>query len=165
MGQTRCLYPGSFDPVTNGHLDIITRASKLFDEVVVAVLRHIGKQGAFPFDERVALLQKACADIPNVRVISFEGLTVDLARHMGIRVLVRGVRGAADVENEMTMARANRVLMPSLETLLIPATPEKETISSSFVREIASFGGDISSFVPASVLEDVKAHFASANHH
>ena len=163
MGRTKCLYPGSFDPVTNGHLDIITRASGLFDEVVVAVLRHIGKQGAFPVSERVALLKKACAALPNVRVIAFEGLTVDLARDMDIRVLIRGVRGASDVENEMTMARANRVLSPNLETLLIPAAPERETIRSSFVREIASFGGDIAPFVPASVLDDIRARFAARN--
>lgn len=159
MAQRKCLYPGSFDPVTNGHMDIIARAAFLFDEVYVAVLRHVGKTGCFTVPERLAMLKSACAGLDNVHIISFEGLTVDLAREMGIHVLIRGVRGASDVENEMTMARANRTLMPTLETLLLPATPERETISSTLVREIALFGGDISAFVPPVVQAAMVKHF------
>lgn len=162
MGETRCLYPGSFDPVTNGHLDVIKRAASLFDEVIVAVMINAGKHGCFPEAQRVELLKKVCAQFPNVRVLSFRGLTVELAQKLGARVLIRGVRGASDVENEMMMARANRMLSPNIETLFLPASPGQETISSSFVREIAGFGGDISAFVPAEVLGDIKRHFDSA---
>ncbi len=151
-----CLYPGSFDPVTNGHMDIILRASALFDEVIVAVMVNANKHGTFSIAQRVEMLKTACSGISNVRVIEFAGLTAELARKMDARVLIRGVRGASDVENEMMMARANRVLMPQLETLLLPASPEHETISSSLVREIAGFGGDISAFVPECVLKDIR---------
>ncbi len=159
MGERKCLYPGSFDPVTNGHMDIIERASKLFDEVIVAVMVNIAKKGCFSVEERVELLKKACAGLSNVRIISFSGLTVQLAHEMDAHIMVRGVRNMADMDSELTLARANRAVAPDIETLLLPASPDKEVISASIVREIASFGGDISPFVPSAVVKAVTEHF------
>ena len=161
MRTSKCLYPGSFDPVTYGHLDIIQRAAKLFEQVYVGVLYNPEKIGCFSVEQRVEMLKKACAMIPNVQVISYGGLLVDLARDMGISAVVRGVRGVRDLENETDMARINHRLNPQLETLFLPASPEKGEISSSMVRQLAHFGADISAYVPDSVLPDVLAAFTN----
>jgi pantetheine-phosphate adenylyltransferase len=159
MRQSACLYPGSFDPVTLGHLDIITRAAGIFERVVVGVLVNAEKKGAFPMEERVAMLKKAAADLPQVEVLPFSGLTVDLCRQLDIRVLVRGLRGPGDLESEMRMAKVNGLLLPGLETVFLPSAGGMEALSSSLVREIASLGGDISALVPRSVLPDILSHY------
>ena len=159
MGESRCLYPGSFDPVTLGHLDVIRRAAAMFDTVVVGVLHNPEKQGLFPVEKRVEMLEKACAGIPGVRVMAYGGLLARLTRELDIRVVVRGVRGAADLESETAMARINRRLNPDLETVFLPASPGKEEISASMVRQLAAFGADLSAFVPPQTLPDVLAAF------
>ena len=159
MGNSRCLYPGSFDPVTRGHLDIIRRAARIFDEVVVGVLHNPDKQGCFPVPKRVEMLKKACRDIPNVRVISYGGLLAQCTKELGISVVVRGVRGVADLESETTMARINGQLNPGLETVFLPASPENNEISASMVRQLASFGANLAPYVPEQVLPDILAAF------
>ena len=159
MKASRCLYPGSFDPVTLGHLDVIRRAAAVFDTVVVGVLHNPEKKGCFSVEQRVDMLQRACQGIPNVQVISYGGLLAQLTRETGISVVVRGVRGVADLESETAMARINHQLNPALETLFLPASPELGEISASMVRQLAQFGADISPFVPAQALPDVAAAF------
>ncbi|HIQ71196.1 MAG TPA: pantetheine-phosphate adenylyltransferase [Candidatus Onthenecus intestinigallinarum] len=151
------LYPGSFDPITVGHLDIIERAARLYDDVVVAVLHNPKKQGAFPVQTRLALIERACAHLPNVRAEFFEGLLVDYARQVGASVVLRGLRAVSDFEYEFQMAQMNRRLCPGVETLFMMTRPEHAYISSSGVREIATFGGDVSAFVPPCILNDVQA--------
>ena len=163
MSMSVCLYPGSFDPVTLGHLDIIRRAARNWDRVVVGVLYNPEKQGCFPVEKRVEMLKKACAGIPHVQVISFGGLLASLTRETGLRVVVRGVRGAADLESETVMARINRQLDPGLETLFLPAAPDKTEISASMVRQLALFGADLTPYVPSQVLPDILAAFTKMN--
>lgn len=156
-----CLYPGSFDPVTLGHMDMIRRASKLFDSVIVGVLYNPDKQGCFPPEKRVEMLEKACRGIPNARVIRYGGLLAELTKEMGVSVVIRGIRGGADLESEMTMARINRQLNPDLETLFLPADPACQEISASMVRQLALFGADLTPFVPQEALPDILAAFDS----
>ena len=152
----RMMYPGSFDPVTRGHLDIITRASALCDELIVAVLHNPDKRGAIPVKARVALLQKACAHLPSVRVAARGGLTVDCAKEFGADCLVRGVRPLGDFETEYSMAQMNRML-GGVETLLMTTSEDVAGISSSIVRQIAAFGGSIDGMVPEGLAQDVAA--------
>lgn len=152
----RMMYPGSFDPVTRGHLDIITRASALCGELIVAVLHNPDKRGAIPVKARVALLQKACAHLPNVRVVARGGLTVDCAKEFGADCLVRGVRPLGDFETEYGMAQVNRRL-GGVETLLMTTGEAYAGISSSIVRQIAAFGGDIESLVPEGLAGEIRA--------
>lgn len=159
MGETRCLYPGSFDPVTVGHLDIITRAARMFDEVVVGVLHNPEKQGCFPVETRVELLQKACRGLKNVRVTAYGGLLAQFTKDENIRVVVRGVRTVADLESETAMARINQHLNPDLETIFLPAAPGLGEVSASMVRQLAQFGADISAYVPAQALPDIERAF------
>lgn len=159
MNNSCCLYPGSFDPPTLGHLDIIRRAARVFDRVVVGVLHNPDKQGCFPVERRVDMLRRVCAGIPQVQVISYGGLLAQLTREMGISVVVRGVRGVADLESEAVMARINHQLNPALETLFLPASPETADISASMVRQLASFGADLSPYVPPEALPDILAAF------
>ena len=161
-GDHCCLYPGSFDPVTLGHLDIIRRAAAIFDTVVVGVLHNPDKQGLFSAGQRVDMLERACAEIPNVKIIAWPGLLAQLTRDTGIRVVVRGVRNAADLDSETTMAHINGRLDPGLETLFLPASPEHADVSASMVRQLASFGADISSYVPSQVLPDILAAFSKS---
>lgn len=159
MKASRCLYPGSFDPVTLGHLDVIRRAAAIFDTVVVGVLHNPEKKGCFSVEQRVDMLQRACQGIPNVQVISYGGLLAQLTRETGISVVVRGVRGVADLESETAMARINRQLNPALETLFLPASPEMGEISASMVRQLAAFGADLSAYVPQETLPVIQAAF------
>ena len=159
MNKSRCLYPGSFDPVTLGHLDIIRRAAAIFETVVVGVLHNPEKKGCFPVEQRMEMLRRACADIPNVQVISYGGLLAQLTRETGISVVVRGVRGVSDLESETVMARINRQLNPALETLFLPASPETGEISASMVRQLAAFGADLSAYVPKEALPVIQAAF------
>ncbi|MBE5772272.1 MAG: pantetheine-phosphate adenylyltransferase [Clostridia bacterium] len=162
MGERICLYPGSFDPVTRGHMDIIARAANIFDQVVVGVLHNPDKRGCFPVEKRVEMLRKACAKLENVRIIAYGGLLAQLTREENIRVVVRGVRGVADLESETMMARINHQLNPDLETIFLPASPENGEISASMVRQLAAFGADLSAYVPSEVLPDILAAFAQS---
>jgi pantetheine-phosphate adenylyltransferase len=139
--------PGSFDPVTNGHVDVINRAAALYDELVVAVLVNPGKAGFFPVEERMELLRESVAHLTNVRVDSFQGLLVDYCGANDIPVIVKGLRAVSDFEYELQMAQMNRELA-SIETLFVPTAPQVGHLSSSLVKQIATFGGDVSRLVP-----------------
>lgn len=149
----RVIYPGTFDPITNGHLDLIERASQLFDEVVVGVAFSPSKRPMFELDERVALVQEviAHAQLSNVTVAGFSGLLVDFARDHNATVLVRGLRAVSDFEYEFQLANMNRRLMPELESVFLTPAEENSFISSTLVKEVAIHGGDISQFVPDAV--------------
>ena len=155
MSRAICLYAGSFDPVTNGHLSLIRRAASRFDRVFVAVMRNPAKQGAFTVGERLAMLAEVCAPYGNVRVLAGEGLTAALAAQLNANVLLRGVRGMQDLESELTMARVNRRLNPGLETIFLPPEEGCEDVSSSLVRELASLGADFSAYVPPQVRDKI----------
>jgi pantetheine-phosphate adenylyltransferase len=149
MGLT-ALCPGTFDPVTNGHLDIIGRASQTFEAVVVGTLENPSKQSMFTLEERVGMLKEACADMPNVTVVSFRGLLVDFAREQGDAVIVKGLRAVSDYEYEIQMAQMNHRLS-GVETLFMPTSPKWSFLSSSLVKEVAQLGGDVSALVPVHV--------------
>jgi pantetheine-phosphate adenylyltransferase len=151
----RCVCPGSFDPVTNGHLDVIARASNLYDEVVVAVLVNTAKQGLFSTDERMDLLRQCTEQFGNVVVESFRGLLVDFCRQRQIAVAVKGLRAVSDFEYELQMAQLNNRLS-GLETLFVTTAPECSFLSSSMVKEVAALGGDITGLVPAPVQEALR---------
>lgn len=142
--------PGSFDPVTNGHLDVFRRASALFDTVTVAVLTNRRKAGMFTVDERIEMIRECVADLDNVVVDSFEGLLVDFCRDRGIRTIVKGLRAVSDFDYELQMAQANYSLS-GIETLFISTNPSYGYLSSSLIKEIAAFGGDVSAMVPDSI--------------
>ena len=146
MGLT-ALCPGTFDPVTNGHLDIIGRAAETFDAVVVGALENPSKQPMFSLEERVAMLKEACSDMPGVSVVSFRGLLVDFARTQSVGVIVKGLRAVSDYEYEIQMAQMNHRLA-GVETLLMPTNPSWSFLSSSLVKEVAKLGGDVAGLVP-----------------
>jgi pantetheine-phosphate adenylyltransferase len=148
----RAVCPGSFDPVTRGHLDIIGRAAQLFDEVVVAVGRNPGKNALFQPDERVSMLVEACSAWPGVSVTLFDGLLVDFCRAVGVPVIVKGARSEADFGYELPMAHMNRALT-GVDTVLLPSAPEWSFVSSSLVREVALLGGDVGQFLPPGIAE------------
>lgn len=157
----RALYPGSFDPVTNGHLDVLTRACRLFDEVIVAVAHNSTKQALFSATRRMELLQTATNSLTNARVVQFEGLLVDFAEEQGVRAIIRGLRAVSDFEFEFQMALMNRSLAPRLETLFLMPSEETTYLSSRMVKEVARLGGDIARFVPPCVKEALERAFAS----
>jgi pantetheine-phosphate adenylyltransferase len=146
------VFPGSFDPVTNGHVDIVSRAAGLFDEVVVGVLVNESKRGAFPVEERIAMLDEAVAEarLGNVRTVAFEGLLVDFCRAQEAAVIVKGLRASTDFDYELPMAQMNRSLS-GVDTLLLPTSARWSFVSSSLVKEVSRFGGDVSGLVPAGV--------------
>jgi len=148
----RVLCPGSFDPVTNGHLDIISRAARLYDEVVVAVFVNQSKSSMFSVDERREMLLEATAGYGNVQIDTFEGLVVDYCRSHDIPVIVKGMRAVSDFDYELQMAQMNRGLA-GVDTLFMPTNPEYSFLASSLVKEIAKWGGDVSALVPAHVLK------------
>ncbi|HAV22180.1 MAG: pantetheine-phosphate adenylyltransferase [Ignavibacteria bacterium GWA2_55_11] len=150
------VYPGTFDPITNGHLDILDRAVKLFDKVVISVARNSSKSPLFTDDERLALLQKAVRQHANVEIDSFQGLLVDYARAKKATAIVRGLRVISDFEYEFQMALTNRRLHEEVETVFLMPNEKYTYLSSSIVREIARLGGDVSDFVPKVVLEALK---------
>jgi pantetheine-phosphate adenylyltransferase len=154
-----CVYPGSFDPVTLGHIDLIRRASKLFPQVMVAVLNNPDKHNLFTVEQRIAMLTKACEGLDNVRIDSFGGLLVDYMRKTGAEIVIRGLRAVTDFESEFQMAQVNRQIAPEIETLFLMTSPDYAYISSSAVRQIAAFGGDISTLVPECILQDVVRAF------
>ena len=155
--------PGSFDPVTAGHLDIIRRASKIFDHVVIAVGANLRKKPVLPAVERARLIEKVTADIENVSVELMEGLLVDFAREQGAQVIVKGLRAVSDFESEFEQAQLNRTMFPELETVFIMASSEHSFLSSSAVREIASFGGDVRGLVPDGILETVREIYSGSD--
>lgn len=158
----RAIYAGSFDPVTNGHLDVIERAAKLCEEVIVAVAFNPEKRGLFTPDERVEMLKVAAASLPNVRVTSFHGLLVDFARNQEASAVIRGIRAVSDFEFEFQMALMNRRLEPKLETLFLMPKEEFSYVSSRLVKEVASLGGDITHFVPPVAAAALREKYSSA---
>lgn len=153
------VYPGTFDPVTNGHSDLIARASRLFDQVVVAVARDSAKQPTFGIEERVELVQSVCGQMPNVKVMPFSGLLVDFARSARVHVIMRGLRAVSDFEYEFQLAGMNRRMAPEIETLFLTPAEQYAYISSSLVKQIARLGGDVSAFVPETVHAALQKRF------
>ncbi|MBL1376138.1 pantetheine-phosphate adenylyltransferase [Zobellella iuensis] len=151
----RVIYPGTFDPITNGHLDLIERASRLFNKVIVGVAFSPSKRPMFSLDERVELVKEVTGQLGNVTVVGFSGLLVDFARAHRAGVLIRGLRAVSDFEYEFQLANMNRRLMPELESVFLTPAEENSFISSTLVKEVAIHGGDISQFVPAAVAEAV----------
>lgn len=157
--MVKAVYPGSFDPVTYGHLDIIERASKVVDELIVAVLVNSGKNPLFSMEERVEMLKEATREFSNVHIETFQGLTVDFARKMGAKVMVRGLRAVSDFESEMQIAQTNHSLNPDIDTMFFTTSLEYAFLSSTIVREVASYGSDVSQFVPPVVEERLKLKY------
>ena len=146
--ERRAVYPGTFDPCTNGHLDIIRRAASQFDAVIVGVLRNSAKTPLFSTEERVNILREVTKDIPNVEIRSFDGLSVNFVKECGAQVIIRGLRAITDFEYELQMAQTNRILAPDLDTMFLITSLEHAYLSSTTVREVAAFGEDVSRFVP-----------------
>lgn len=149
----KAIYPGSFDPVTFGHLDMIERAAKMVDELIVAVLINKAKNPLFSIEERVSMLEEVTKHIPNVRVQSFDGLLIDYAKSQNANIIVRGLRAVTDFEYELQMAQTNRIVGPEVDTMFLATSLEHAYLSSTIVREVASYGGDISRFVPEQLIE------------
>lgn len=152
----KAVCPGSFDPITNGHIDIIKRAAELFDEVTVLVVTNPDKKCVFSPEERCRLIKKAVEGINGVKVDSFSGLLADYVKQNGISAIVKGIRSSSDFEYEFQMALANRSLAPNAETVFITADPQNMYVSSSLIRQIACFGGDVSDFVPKNIVEEIE---------
>ena len=155
------VYPGSFDPATFGHLDVIRRASFSFDKVIVGVLNNSAKSPLFSAEERVHILREETADIPNVYIKAFSGMTVNFARENHAKVIVRGLRAVTDFEYELQMAQTNRVLAPDIDTVFMTTSLEYAYLSSTIMKEVALFGGDISRFAPPATLRAVREKLAS----
>jgi len=162
MSSLLAVYAGSFDPVTFGHLDLIERSGRIFDQVVVAVGRHATKQAVFSFNERVELLREVTRDIPNVRIEAFDGLLIHFCERLGARVIVRGLRAATDFEYELQIAHANADMVPRIDTVFLPTRTNYGFVSASLVREIASHGADVSHYAPPQVCAALKAKFGSS---
>lgn len=150
------VYPGSFDPITCGHLDIIRRSSAMFDEVIIAVLNNSSKKPLFSAEERVHLIEKSITDLPNCRAVRFDGLLVDFVAQQGASAVIKGLRAISDFEYEFQMALLNKKLNPDIETLFMVTNANYSYISSSIVKEIANLGGDFSELLPKEIYEDVK---------
>ena len=153
--MTVAIYPGSFDPITNGHLDIITRGAKVFDKLIVGVLVNIDKVGLFSIKERVELIKRVTQHLPNVEVVSFNGLLVDLAKEYEAKVILKGLRAVTDFEYEFQMALMNSQLDNEVETLFMTTSAANSFLSSSSVKQVAKFGGKINGLVPDEIVEDV----------
>lgn len=149
-------YSGTFDPITNGHVDVIVRAARMFPRMLVAVAKNSGKEPMFTLEERVELVQASLADVPNLEVVPWSELIVRLHQRRGVTVLVRGARGVGDFEYEKQMALMNRHLEPKIDTIMLAPAPEFTQISSSLVREIAGHGGDITGLVPEPVAQALR---------
>lgn len=154
--MTTAVFPGSFDPLTNGHLDLITRASKIFDQVIVAVGQNTAKRGVFTPAERVAFIKTSTQSLDNVSVQIEHGLTVDFLRANQATVLIRGLRNSTDFEFEQGIAGMNRSLAPEIETVFLNADPQYQFVSSSLLKEVAQFGGDLSALVPPAVAQGLR---------
>ena len=153
--------PGSFDPVTKGHLDIISRASKLFEKVIVMVVINAEKKPSFSVEERVEMIRRAACGLPNVEVDTFSGLLMDYARAVGATAVVKGLRAVTDFEYEFQMSLINKKLNPEVDTLFLTTSAEYMYLSSSIVKQIASFGGNVDDFVPEQIIDEVKQRLCS----
>ena len=154
--MTIAIYPGSFDPITKGHLDILHTATEIFEKVIIAVARNSEKRGFLPVEDRVKLIKESVKDLPNVEVDFFEGLTINYAKQKGAKVLIRGLRAVSDFEYEMQLSQTNNALAPEINTVFLITKPKYNFISSSTVKEVALMGGDISKFVSPPVAEYLK---------
>jgi len=159
MTQIKAIYPGTFDPITNGHADLVKRAASMFHEVVVAVACNPNKQPLFSLDERVEMITEVTSQLDNVRVIGFTGLLADLAKSEGANILIRGLRAVSDFEYEFQLANMNRRLNPDLESVFLTPSEENSFISSTLVKEVALHKGDVSGFCPRVVLDALNAKF------
>lgn len=159
--MTRVIYPGTFDPITNGHKDLVQRAARLFDEVVIGVAANPTKQPMFSLEERVELAHKVLGDLSNVKIVGFSGLLVDFARQHQASVLIRGLRAVSDFEYEFQLANMNRAMWPEFESIFLTPSEHLSYISSSLVREIASMNGDITPFVPPPVALALRERFST----
>ncbi|MEM1453267.1 MAG: pantetheine-phosphate adenylyltransferase [Planctomycetota bacterium] len=157
--EQRAIFPGTFDPVTLGHLDLIQRAAELFDALTVAVAGHHDKRHLLPVDERVALLREATSDLAHVEIEVLDGLLVEGARRLGATAIVRGIRSAADLEYERQLALTNRAMAPDVDTVLLLSSPAHAHVSSTLVRQIARLGGDLTPFVPPAVARALAGRF------
>jgi len=160
--KVTAVYPGTFDPITNGHLDIIGRGVGLFDEIIVALLKNADKEPLFSLDERLEIVASVVKRFQKVRVESFDGLLIDYARSRGARAIVRGLRALSDFEYEFQMALMNRRLGPDLETVFMMPSETYSYVSSRLVKEVVGLGGDVTGLVPQEVLDRLKARYASA---
>ncbi|MBR2696564.1 MAG: pantetheine-phosphate adenylyltransferase [Parasporobacterium sp.] len=158
--KRRAIYPGTFDPVTYGHLDIIQRSAKLVDELIVGVLTNIGKTPLFSPEERVAMLKDAVKDIENVKVMAFDGLLIEFAKKQKASFVVRGLRAVTDFEYELQLSLTNRVLSSEVDTIFLTTSLKYAYLSSSTVKEVAAFGGDISKFVPKKVAKKIEERYS-----
>lgn len=150
------VYPGSFDPVTKGHIDVLAKASVMFDKIIIAVLKNDEKKCFLPVKDRISLIEQAITHLENVEVDSFDGLTIDYAKQKGAKILIRGLRAVSDFEYEMQLSQTNSALAPEINTVFLITKPKYNFISSSTVKQIATMGGDITKFVPDSVAKYFK---------
>ena len=157
MSERTAICPGSFDPITCGHVDIIQRAAAMFDRIIVLVLKNVNKTGSFSLEERKLFIEKAVGDIPNVEVDIYDGLLADYAKQKNACAIIKGLRAVSDFEYEFQMALTNKKLNPDVETVFLTTRAENMYLSSSMVKQIASMGGDISDFVPANILEEISS--------
>lgn len=153
QNQRTAIYPGSFDPITKGHLDVLERASKMFDRVIIAVLKNSSKKSFLPVEDRVKLIKESIKELSNVEVDSFEGLTIEYAQSKGAHFLIRGLRAVSDFEYELQLCQTNSAIAPDIDTVFLTTKPKYNFISSSIVKELSFFGTDVSKFVPKSVVE------------
>lgn len=151
----KAIYPGTFDPITEGHLDVIKRASKVYDKLIVAVMENKRKTCTFTDVERKKMIEKCIKNLKNVEVVIGDGLTVELAKKHHCSVMIRGIRAISDYESELALATANMNLDPSIETVFMVAKPELSFLSSSMAKEVASFNGDISPYIPKAIIKEV----------
>lgn len=158
--MSTAVYPGSFDPITMGHVDVVMRASQMFEQVIMAVVKNPGKKPLISLEDRVKLVRESIRHLSNVKVESFEGLTVDLAKKHQANVIIRGLRAVSDFENEFAMAQINKRLSPDVDTVFLTAGVEYQFLSSSMMKEVAALGGDISGLVPEQVRQYLKQSFA-----
>ena len=154
--KMKAVYPGSFDPITYGHIDLVERCSKIFDEVLVLVMENVNKKHFFSHEERIEMVRCGVSHLENVTIITYSGLLVDFAKANDVKIIIRGLRAVSDFELELQMAHANKAMLQELETLFLMTDTSNSFISSSMVREIAAFGGDISKWVPPCVQEEFR---------
>lgn len=155
----KAVYPGSFDPISNGHFDIIKRAAKLFDELHIVISYNIQKKCSFSVSERMEMLKKICKDIPNIIITSYDGLVVSYCKENNINVIIRGMRNYSDYENEFTLFQYNRDIYPGVETILLMPTTKNQIVSSSAIKELVTFGHPIDKYVPKCLVEEITAKF------